>query len=350
MIKSDKAVKISLIVIILSWVLGSNIVLAGNPALISQSRISQNITWEFENITEDNYTLIIFDLQCEIWTNNPFPLLDSYTGDYLRPRTEYLIENETFLIGEPVTNTIWPIMPIPHFSMPGNQIFSERVGIRIDSRNITELPNGIYHFWVEFNKGGSEGIIQYYKTYMNVTESGIIITSDETPDTWGEFLSSSLILLGLLTGIPAILYITLELPVFRKLGDKSILNDKPEIKIFVKKRNIGVCIGPIIGFSLGCWLLYWPYGPIISAITAAIIERVIKHYKINKTYPTREIFRNGVVIGICIGLIIGLINVWQWDPFFMFVRFITAVLLGGISGGMIGLFIGKFKTKKSLIN
>jgi len=272
--------------------------------------------------------------------------LDSYTGDYLRPRAECLIENETFLIGEPVTDTIWPIMPIPHFSMPGNQIFSERVGIRIYSRNITELPKGIYHFWVEFNKGGSEGIIQYYKTYINVTESGIVITSDETPAIWGEFLSSSLILIGLLTGIPAILYIILELPAFRKIEDNSVLNDKPEKEKLKKKRDIGVCIGPVIGFSLGCWLLYWPYGPIISAITAAIIERIIKHFKINKTYPTREIFLSGVVVGICIGMIIGLIRMGHWDPFFMFIRFIAAILIGGICGGMIGLLIGKFMEKR----
>ncbi|MHA1729615.1 MAG: hypothetical protein ACTSWY_12935 [Promethearchaeota archaeon] len=351
MFNSEKTDIITLIVIIFSWIMGSQLIFMGEPALITQSRISQNIAWEFEHFKEENYnyTQLIFHLKCEIWINNPFPLLNSYTGAYLSPKLECLIENTTFLTGKPVTNIAWPIMPIYRFSMPGNQIYSESVGISFDSSNITEVPKGIYVFWVEFNKNfGSEGILQYYRTYMNVTENGIIITSDEIPNIWGEFLSSSLIFTGLLIGIPTILYLVLEMPIFKKFKDKSVIKDKPTIKNLEKKRNLNICIELIIGFFLGGWLLHWPYGPFVAAITAVIIDRVFNHFKDKKIYPTKEFIQSGIVIGICIGLIISLLRIWSFGYLFIFLTIFgtITIFIGGICGGMFGLIIGKSMEKR----
>ncbi len=83
-------------------------------------------------------------------------------------------------------------MGVPGIDFPGNWRNNMEVLEFIENLTVTELPNGLYTFWVEFYFGEvSRNNVVSYKTYINVTDSGTEVFSDEIPLFWGEVFSST---------------------------------------------------------------------------------------------------------------------------------------------------------------
>lgn len=199
------------------WFIGFQILFLTNPSIFSRSRIRPDITWEFDDELLGGNTVVIFTLQCEIWTNSPIPLLSLPGGAYLQPRGECFIENNTFLIG----NDLRPLVIglVPSYSIPGSHIYSLQIGFDLNRGSVTEIPEGIYHFWVQFYMGPDTP--KYYKTYMNVTGSGVLITSEDTPPLWGEFFSSTFVSIGIIIGFPLVMQYIIDSVKNRKKEDNS---------------------------------------------------------------------------------------------------------------------------------
>ena len=181
----------SIILVSIMWYVCTQAIFIFYPNLFAKSRVSEDITWEIEPRPDHNNTRITFNLKYDIWLNNPFPLLTPQaTGCHVIPSGTALFENKSIPEVELGSNIPCILMVIPGIDFPGSLNFqSSVISQYIDGLHFTELPNGFYIFWVDFDLSGNN--IISYRTYINVTDSGIDIFSDMSPLFWGEVFSST---------------------------------------------------------------------------------------------------------------------------------------------------------------
>jgi hypothetical protein len=103
-------------------------------------------------------------------------------------RGTVVLENES-IMGVEVLSRPCILMGVPGIDLPGRWIDNIGLEVSIEGLTITELPNGLYTFWIDFDLHGNN--IISYKTYLNATDGGVEIYSDKVPLFWGEVMSST---------------------------------------------------------------------------------------------------------------------------------------------------------------
>lgn len=184
-----RQIRNSIILVSIIWYICSQVIFINNPGFFAKSRVSEDITWEIKPIPYINYTFVIFNIKYDIWLNNPLPLITLHNhGCHEMGRGTAVLENKS-IMGVEVSSFVCILMGVPGIDLPGRWIDNLDVDVSFENSKITELPNGLYTFWVDFDLHGNN--IVSYKTYLNATDGGVEIYSDEVPLFWGEVMSST---------------------------------------------------------------------------------------------------------------------------------------------------------------
>ncbi|MHA2007307.1 MAG: hypothetical protein ACW99E_02250 [Promethearchaeota archaeon] len=214
LLKHLKKLLISILLVIAIWGAYIGIAFQVNPRLFVKTRVDEDITWEIEKYepteTYPGETYIIFNIKFEVWINTPLPFIHSLDGCHLKPLAEAILTNTS------ISNKILYyysgcyLATVPAFYTPGITHKTSSVYFWVNYTEMPSLPEGFYTFWVDFGDlGGKNGIIESYKTYMNVSEEGISVYSDDTVDytVWYgvRFITSS----SIITGSIVVIYIGL---------------------------------------------------------------------------------------------------------------------------------------------
>ncbi|MFX1572515.1 MAG: hypothetical protein ACFFB0_07185 [Promethearchaeota archaeon] len=199
---------------VLIWSIYIGILFRINPRLNCKTRVNEEITWEVEKYEPTETYLgeiyINFIIKYEIWINTPLPFIHSFDGCHLKPIAEAILTN-TSISDETLYYSFGCYLAmVPVFYTPGITNKAGSIHFRINYTEISGLPEGLYIFWVDFGDlYGRDGIIESYKTYMNVSEDGTLVYSDDTVDYtvwfWGGFITST----AIITGSILIIYIRL---------------------------------------------------------------------------------------------------------------------------------------------
>ena len=215
LLKHLKKLLISILIVVIIWSIYIGIFFEVNPRLFGKTMVNENITWEIEKYepteTDPGAININFIINYEVWINTPLPFIHSFDGCHLKPIAEAILTN-TSISDEILYFSFGCYLAIvPALYTPGITHSSGNVRFFINKyTEMSGLPEGLYTFWVDFGYPyGGEGIIESYKTYLNVSEYGISVYSDDTVDYtvwfWEGFITSTVIL----TGCILIIYIGL---------------------------------------------------------------------------------------------------------------------------------------------
>ena len=195
-------VVISILLAILIWNIYIGILFRVSPGLHCKTVVNEDITWDIYTYepteTYSGVIYIEFNVKYEIWINTPLPFFHSFDGCHLRPEAEVILTN-TSISNETRSSSFGCFLAIvPALYTPGIKHKSGMVYFYIITNytNIPGLPEGLYTFWVDF--GDRDPYLESYKTYLNVSEDGTMIYSDEAVDyiawLWGGLITSTAII------------------------------------------------------------------------------------------------------------------------------------------------------------
>lgn len=206
LLKHLKKLLISILFVVLMWSIYIGIFFEVNPRLFGKTTVNEDITWEIEKYeptgTDPGAININFIINYEVWINTPLPFIHSFDGCHLKPIAEAILTNTSISDKTLYFSFGCYLAIVPAIYTPGISHYSGYVHFFMDNyTEISGLPEGLYTFWVDFGDlYGRDGIIESYKTYMNVSEDGISVYSDDTVDYtvwfWEGFITSTVILTG----------------------------------------------------------------------------------------------------------------------------------------------------------
>ena len=209
LLKHLKKFLISIFFVVIIWSIYIGIIFTVNPRINCKTIVNEDITWEIEKYepteTDPGSISIDFMVNYEIWINTPLPFIHSFDGCHLKPNVEVILTNTSLSDELFYFNFGCYLAIVPALYMPG--ITHNSGWVHFYMNNYTEmsgLPEGLYTFWVDFGDlYGRVGIIESYKTYMNVSEYGISVYSEDTVDytVWfleGFITSTAILTVGIL--------------------------------------------------------------------------------------------------------------------------------------------------------
>jgi hypothetical protein len=206
LLKHLKKLLISILFVVLIWYIIIGIIFPINPNLHCRTMINEDITWEIETHepieTDPGAININFVIKYEVWINTPLPFLHSFDGCHLKPKAEAILTNSSLSDEKLFWGPLCYLAIVPALYTPGITNGLGSVHFFIDKYTFKSgLPEGLYTFWIDFGDlGGREGTIESYKTYLNVSDDGISVYSDDIVDYsiwfWEGFITSIVILTG----------------------------------------------------------------------------------------------------------------------------------------------------------
>lgn len=194
-IRIPKKIKHSFLILPLIWLIGTSVIFDIIPGIFLSSSVSEDITWEIQNFDSTNESNVVFNIQTQIRNNNPIPVIAFNSLTCLYEKGEAIIDNELytgFSLSPRLHFMIGGFIPLL-FIVPGNHICNVGIIFGPFEENLTEIPKGIYTFWVD--KG------RFYKTFLNVSDSGIEIWSESPPEFWAEMTTSISVFILLFTSV-----------------------------------------------------------------------------------------------------------------------------------------------------
>ena len=203
---------IPILSIIVIWYIFVGILFSVNPNLFCRTRVNENITWEIETHAEDpGGTWIYFNITYEVWINNPLPFMHNFDGCHLNPAVEATLTNTSISDEVLRYGPMCFLALVPAKYTPGIKYGSAELHIRVNYPELSELPEGLYTFWIGFGDlYGRESILDSHKTYMNVSEDGISVYSDDSSDFKVWYWEGLIISISILFGSIFFSYLVLE--------------------------------------------------------------------------------------------------------------------------------------------
>ena len=205
LVKHLKKFLISILLVILIWSIYIGITFELNPRVFCKTIVNEDIAWEIEKYepteSDPGEISIYFIINYEVWINTPLPFIHSFDGCHLKPKAEAIFTNISTSEEILYFSSGCYLATVPVFYKPGITHKAGTIFFRFNYTDISGLPEGLYTFWADFGDlYGRDGIIKAYKTYMNVSEEGLSIYSDDIIDYkvwfWGRYITSTCIVQG----------------------------------------------------------------------------------------------------------------------------------------------------------
>ncbi|MFX1499468.1 MAG: hypothetical protein ACFFDH_00735 [Promethearchaeota archaeon] len=215
---------ISILLVVIIWSVFVGILFIVSPNFICMTRIDEDIRWEIESFepteTDPGGINIDFYFKYEMWINTPLPFVHNVDGCHIKPRAEAILTNTS--ISDEILRYDFGcyLALVPQLFLPGIEQKAGSINYWLNYTDISELPEGLYTFWVDYSSSlARAGSIKSFKTYMNVTEEGATVYSDDSGDYqvwfWIKLISSIAILIGSVL----VVYIVLVIRGKRKTTD-----------------------------------------------------------------------------------------------------------------------------------